>query len=111
MAIQQGPVATPLCCLWGERARSVSTGQGVATWRAKHSWRTHYKGETHGEVSKEFILEASGQAYRRGGDWLTTAMQHPWERVGGAKPPSPEWPLPGISRNPELFYQKSTWMR
>ena len=33
----------------------------MATLRAKHSWRTHYKGKTHGEAPEEFILEASGQ--------------------------------------------------
>ena len=64
MAIQQGPVATPLCSLWGRRARSVSTGQARPSLTAKQhkkSWKTDYKEKTHREAPKEFILEASGQ--------------------------------------------------
>lgn len=56
-----GSCGHPLVLPVGREGKKCQHGPGVATLRAKHSWRTHYKGETHGEAPKEFILEASGQ--------------------------------------------------
>lgn len=106
-----GSCGHPLVLPVGKEGKKCQHRPGVATLRAKHSWRTHYRGKTHGEAPKEFILEASGQP--TGGGVRLVDRSHATSLGEGewGQTSSPEWPLPGISRNPELFYQKSTWMR
>lgn len=63
----------------------------------------------HCKAPKEFILEASGQPTGGG----TCDHSHAASLGGGVwgQTSSPKWPLPGISRNPQLFYQGSMEMR
>lgn len=62
MAIEQGPVATPLCCLWGMRRKNVSTHELWPESKAAQEFqKTDYKEKTHCKAPKGFILEASGQ--------------------------------------------------
>ena len=102
-----GSCGHPLVLPVGKEAKKCQRRPGVATLRAKHSWRTHYRGKTHGEAPKEFILEASGQPTGGGCDWSTAAMQHPWERVSGAKPLLQNGPCPGSAETQSCSIRKA----
>ena len=55
-----GSCGHPLVLPVGKEAKKCQRRPGVATLRAKHSWRTHYRGKTHGEAPKVSRLRPPG---------------------------------------------------
>lgn len=97
----------PPCAACGERGQEVSArargghSEGKAfledTLQRKDPWRS----------SQGIHSRSEWLAYRRGGDWLTTAMQHPWERVGGAKPLLQNGPCPESAETQSCSIRKA----
>lgn len=96
MTIEQGPVASPLCCLWEWRRKlSAHTSCGFSgrkeTWTI---WEADPKKNNHGKTPKEFIQEASVQPM---GKRRLCEHSHVASLGEGSKACcSPQkWPLPG----------------
>lgn len=84
MTVQQGPVATPLCCLW-EWGRKLSAHTSCGFFGRKATWWFGMQIPRKITMTKlpknSFKKQVSSQWVK--GDFVSLSMRHPWERTEG----------------------------